>query len=136
MMADNPRARILIVSLCMVLLSACSQIPYYWGSSSEHIDHLLEQQKYYEALNIIAKLSSDDPDHQQLQKRRPDIVKASNNYAAKTSKKAKQLANKKQWAQAIKLIDDSLEKIPHSEPLRTRLRVLLAWTSTIATAPR
>lgn len=103
--------------LIALIVSSCSSLRYWQLNPSEKLQHLLDQQEYQLALNLIDKQTTTS----ELKKQRSQVLKRQQKAIQSTLKSKQQLVKKRQWQQAFQLLNTALAKSPDSSQLKKAL---------------
>lgn len=112
---------ILWVLLCFTL-QACTQFSALLQSKPEQVKSLLQQNRFYPALDVIDATPKTDPSYAQLARLRGKVLSAIAHYERKQLKSAAKLTQQGHWKEALALLDEALAHIPASKPLAERRR--------------
>ncbi len=118
--------RTLIAALLLACLSACTHLPFVTADTSEQVRELLAQQQFYSALDLIDATEPDDAEFDALKDLREEVLNAIAAFEQKTLQRVEQLSEAGQWARAETLLDDAIDKVPASKPMRERRKQVQA----------
>jgi tetratricopeptide (TPR) repeat protein len=105
--------------LCLsLLLGACSHYYATRSDVSSRINEWLAQNEFGNIYYTLENVKSDHPQYQQLQKMRPAIRKAAQQYETSVSKEALKLAQDHQWQAALECYEEGIDQYPQSTLLR------------------
>lgn len=110
----------LLVLTAVVLLSGCAQFYAQQGNVNAQIDTWVEQHRYDRALETIAAL---DPEHDQYQElnQRADVIESKRDtYIEQTLQEAARCEPEGDWAKAVAILDDALERLPNAPELQAQ----------------
>jgi len=108
-----------IVILCLsLLLGACSHYYATRSDVSSRISEWLAQKEFGDIYYTLDNVRNDHPQYQQLQKMRPAIKKAAQDYEISVSQEALKLAQDHQWQAALECYEQGVDQYPQSTLLR------------------
>lgn len=111
-------ARSLAILILSILLGACSHYYATRSDVSSRINEWLTQDEFGNIYYTLDNVKNDHPQYQQLQKMRPAIRKAAQQYETSVSKEALKLAQNHQWQAALESYEEGIDKYPQSTLLR------------------
>jgi hypothetical protein len=122
-MSTGALLRIVLLALS---LGACA--PYFFGRADlkERLDLWLEEQAFGKAIDAASSVEPSHPDYTYARSLLPNIRRQAAEFEAQTLSQSRELGAKRQWRQALVLLDDALVKLGDSTPVRKARAELLA----------
>ncbi len=113
--------------LSLLLLHGCAVIDTLnlRGNPVEQVDLYLSREEYSKALALIAATQKNDPQAQQLEKKRRTILANLENFEQRTIATALKQERKRDWPEAKQTYEDALQKLNHSKILETKQASML-----------
>lgn len=118
--------RLALVALGTLLLTGCA----YLDAMREDLDARLEQwvaeEEYGRALDTLRYVDRKHPRYATLVRQRQRIQKLARKFEQRTIRRARGLVERGEWHEAAMLLEDALDKLPGSQPLKTAWQDFLA----------
>ena len=105
----------------ILVVSGCTNISLSPSAEPEKLKQLAEQQKYGQALAIIASVPTSAPEHAELEKLRKSITKQATAYQRKTLQAGKNLEQQGEWYQAHQQYQQALDNLRESRKIQAAL---------------
>lgn len=118
--------------LAVVLLGGCANMDIDLGRLTrvdserlaERVDDWVADRQYGRALEALSRVDPKDPLYERLAQRRRDIKDLAESYEQEVLSGAREAVEGGDWAQALDLYDQALERLPESTVLRDGLAKL------------
>ncbi|WP_339673077.1 hypothetical protein [Dasania marina] len=105
----------------LLLISACSSISHWGVNPPQQLTALINNHEFEQALQLIDHSASNSPYYAQLQQQRDQVSSQQHNYIKQILRSSEQLQQQHLWPQALTLLNDALDKNPHSSALTAAL---------------
>lgn len=115
-----------VVIALLFLLGACAEFSAFTTDAQLRVEKLLDEEEYSQALAIISRIDSSNPNYDALQEQRKTILIRMKSFEKNKLRETKRLQKQNRWAEAIGGIDAALVKIPTSEALLKQRELLLS----------
>lgn len=112
--------RLFAILLITLLLGACSHVNFLLQSKPDQVATLIEQQRFYPALDLIDATPRDDPDYARLTELRSEVLTAISRYESDRLKVSAQLIASNDLSKALQTVEEALSHVPASKKLLQR----------------
>jgi hypothetical protein len=127
----STRSKLFLALQCLLLLASfsISGCATYIASRQDdilsQINIWAREQEYSKAFETIGYVKPKHPQYQQLEKRKLSLLKEASNYEISVEKKIHQYTEKDQWAAALDLMDEALDKYTEGKTLQKTRELLI-----------
>lgn len=117
--STQPSATWALLLLCL-FLQACSQMTFLIQDKPGKVATLIEQHRFYPALDLIDSTSRDDPDYPRLIELRGEVLSAITRYEKERLKTTNRLIAEDKLREALLVIEEALSRVPASKDLLSK----------------
>lgn len=107
-------ARRVLLLLLFLLVSACAPFAAMQGNLAQHVESLIADRKYSQALRALDYGRDDSPEYATYQSQRKRVLELTRAYEQELSDKAEKHRTQKEWSKWRDLIVDAERSIPDS----------------------
>lgn len=106
------------LTLLAYLLVAAGCATIWHPNRLEQVEHLISQQEYARARNLLEDIDTRDSDYEAMVRQRRALGPLMQQLEQSTIEEAEQLQRQHQWEMALAVIDEGLARLPDSELLQ------------------